>query len=239
MMINQAIVINGRNSYTDFGITISDKKIGLPTKKVITETIPFYSGYYDFSSVQGFNFYDSRYLEYTFHITADTQLQLESLYQDVLLWLSDTQQSTIYDMESQKIFTGSLDKWDVVEDVLFKELTVSFKCQPYCSLGTQTISVNSIRTSYLPRMRYPTPLRFVNGEDNAIITLVVYTDNQQGHANRYAEAYEVGPNEIIEPVCRESGDLVLINYGGYVNIDSLDNEHTMPTMEVWYNERSL
>lgn len=239
MILNQGITINGKNSYSDFGLVISDKTIALPTKKVITDTVPYFNGFYDFSNVQGFNFFDDRYLEYVFDITADTQTELETLYTDVLIWLMDTNQSTIYDTESQKTYIGSLDKWNVEEDILYKQLTVSFKCQPYSLLATQTIHVTSLATSYLPIMQIPTPIKFVNGNDRSNVTLVIYLDSNVPHTNRYVETYTLEANQTIEEVTRESGDIVLNKYGGYINVDPVNDELTMPTMDVYYNERSV
>ena len=239
MILNQGITINGKNSFIDFGLVISDKTVGLPTKKVITDTVPFFNGFYDFSNVQGFNFFDDRYLEFVFDITADTQTELEELYTDVLIWLMDTNQSTIYDSESQKTYVGSLDKWSVEEDILYKQLTVSFKCQPYSLLATQTIHVTSLATAYLPIVQIPTPIKFVNGNDRSNVTLVIYKDNDSSHTNRYVETYILESNQTIEEVTRESGDLVLNKYGGFINIDPVGDDLTMPTMDVLYNERSV
>ena len=239
MILNQGITINGKNSFIDFGLVVSDKTVGLPTKKVITDTVPFFNGFYDFSNVQGFNYFDDRYLEFVFDITADTQSELEELYTNVLIWLMDTNQSTIYDTESQKTYVGSLDKWSVEEDILYKQLTVSFKCQPYSLLATQTIHVTSLATAYLPIVQIPTPIKFVNGNDRSNVTLVIYKDNNSSHTNRYVETYILEPNQIIEEVTRESGDLVLNKYGGFINIDPVGDDLTMPTMDVLYNERSV
>lgn len=239
MILNQGITINGKNSFIDFGLVISDKTVGLPTKKVITDTVPFFNGFYDFSNVQGFNYFDDRYLEFIFDITADTQTELETLYTNVLIWLMDTNQSTIYDTESQKTYVGSLNKWSVEEDILYKQLTVSFKCQPYSLLATQTIHVTSLATAYLPIVQIPTPIKFVNGNDRSNVTLVIYKDNDSSHTNRYVETYILEPNQTIEEVTRESGDLVLNKYGGFINIDPVGDDLTMPTMDVLYNERSV
>lgn len=239
MILNQGITINGKNSFIDFGLVVSDKTVGLPTKKVITDTVPFFNGFYDFSNVQGFNYFDDRYLEFIFDITADTQTELETLYTNVLIWLMDTNQSTIYDTESQKTYVGSLNKWSVEEDILYKQLTVSFKCQPYSLLATQTIHVTSLATAYLPIVQIPTPIKFVNGNDRSNVTLVIYKDNDSSHTNRYVETYILEPNQTIEEVTRESGDLVLNKYGGFINIDPVGDDLTMPTMDVLYNERSV
>lgn len=239
MILNQGITINGKNSFIDFGLVISDKTVGLPTKKVITDTVPFLNGFYDFSNVQGFSYFDDRYLEFIFDITADTQTELEELYTNVLIWLMDTNQSTIYDTESQKTYVGSLDKWSVEEDILYKQLTVSFKCQPYSLLATQTIHVTSLATAYLPIVQIPTPIKFVNGNDRSNVTLVIYKDNDSSHTNRYVETYILEPNQTIEEVTRESGDLVLNKFGGFINIDPVGDDLTMPTMDVLYNERSV
>lgn len=239
MILNQGITINGKNSFIDFGLVISDKTVGLPTKKVITDTVPFFNGFYDFSNIQGFNFFDDRYLEFIFDITADTQTELEELYTNVLIWLMDTNNSTIYDTESQKTYVGSLDKWSVEEDILYKQLTVSFKCQPYSLLATQTIHVTSLATAYLPIVQIPTPIKFVNGNDRSNVTLVIYKDNDSSHTNRYVETYILEAHQTIEEVTRESGDIVLNKYGGFINIDPVGDDLTMPTMDVLYNERSV
>lgn len=62
------IEFNGKHSYKDFGLTISEFNIGNPSKIKIQERVPFSNTVYDFSELYGEQEYEERELSYTFNI---------------------------------------------------------------------------------------------------------------------------------------------------------------------------
>lgn len=64
-MVGQ-IIINDKKSYDDFGFTIKDIEIGIPSPNIMTETIPYKSGFYDYSNINGEAVYTSRKIRVVF-----------------------------------------------------------------------------------------------------------------------------------------------------------------------------
>lgn len=62
------IEFNGKHSYRDLGLTISERNIGYPSKIKRQERIPFSNKLYDFSQLYGGQEYDERQLTYTFNL---------------------------------------------------------------------------------------------------------------------------------------------------------------------------
>src|SRR5690625_568721 len=62
------IEFNGKHSYRDFGITISEKDIGYPDKEKIKVKVPFSNIEYDFSELYGEQTYTPRPLSFTLNV---------------------------------------------------------------------------------------------------------------------------------------------------------------------------
>ena len=62
MILSNGITINNKHSFRDFDLYISEKSIGLPEKEIITDTVPFMSGFYDFSNILGGSVFKERVL---------------------------------------------------------------------------------------------------------------------------------------------------------------------------------
>src|SRR5690625_2542005 len=62
------IFFNGKHSYHDLGVTISEKDIGYPEKEKIKVKVPFSNVEYDFSSLYGDQTFTTRPLAYTFNV---------------------------------------------------------------------------------------------------------------------------------------------------------------------------
>lgn len=236
MIMNEYILINNKNSYADFNLQISDKNIGLPTKKTIYETIPFYNGYFDFSAIDGNVYLGERILTYTFDIVADTNQQLQELYRSVIVWLMDTQQSNIYDSESNTIYVGSLDKWSIEQDVLYMELTVTFKCQPYAILSTHTIHLDGLSTENIPSCELPTPLQIHMGNEDGKIHVILYTNEQQTTFEHYTNTYM---GDYTYTLSDNNGLPVYNKYGGYAYTERLQGNTNLVTCDITYDERGL
>lgn len=59
---------NGKHTYRDFGITVSEKDIGFPNKNKIKVQVPFSNTEYDFSEIYGEQTYTERTLTFTLNV---------------------------------------------------------------------------------------------------------------------------------------------------------------------------
>lgn len=135
-LLSMGIEINGKHSWRDFGLSISSRSIGFPERQAVTVTIPYMSGYYDFSSLYGGPYYTSRLLSYTFDLLADGPEELEQMKNSVLQWAETAEQSKILDdIDPDYYFVGSLSSAAFEEDENVPEcggeLTLNFVCQPF------------------------------------------------------------------------------------------------------------
>ena len=130
------IQINNKHSWTDFGLSLASRSVGFPARQPVTASIPYMSGYYDFSSLYGGPYYGSRSLEYAFDLLADGPIALEALKNSVYQWAESADQSKIYDDDDpDHYFVGSLSSAEFAPDEEVPEcggrLTLVFTCQPY------------------------------------------------------------------------------------------------------------
>ena len=147
-MMSDGITINGKHSFRDFGLYISSRDISPPTKKSVRQSVPFMSGFYDFSALPGFTSWESRQLTYTFDISEWDISEMDEKRSAVLGWLASVQNTDIYDDSiSGYHINGSYDGVQSVEDWAAAELTVTFVCQPLFvanSATTQTIQDTTV-----------------------------------------------------------------------------------------------
>lgn len=133
-MITDGIRANGLHSYHDFDLCIKSRKIGLPKKKIIRQTVPFMNGYYDFSALNGSPAWESRTVSYTFDITGDTPEETEAYLERVLDWLCNVHEADIFDDTMPDYhwhgsFEPSDPNWD--DSGMAVELTVNLICYPF------------------------------------------------------------------------------------------------------------
>lgn len=135
------IKFNGKHSLKDFGLTVSHRDIGYPSKIKRQERVPFSNQVYDFSSVYGGQEYEERSLTYTFNIIGRNfggyrkdYRETQILETAVMNWLMNTNGKVIL-------------KDDTIENYYFKaelvtnpssefrfigsELTVEFTAYPF------------------------------------------------------------------------------------------------------------
>lgn len=91
------LIIGDKKSYDDFGASLSKRKIGMPTKKEISETVPYSNITYDFSGINGEVYWNDRELEYTFEMTADTPERLEDLKIAFASWIMNVFEEELHD----------------------------------------------------------------------------------------------------------------------------------------------
>lgn len=130
------ITINGKHSYTDFGLYLADRDVTLPEMQPVRATIPYMSGYYDFSALYGGPYYGSRTLTYTFDLLADTPEAVETLVNSLTSWAMTAQESRIYDdYDPDNYFVGSYSSAKFTPDSDLPEyggeLELAFVAQPY------------------------------------------------------------------------------------------------------------
>ena len=62
------IEFNGKHSLGDFGLTVSNREIGYPSKIKRQERVPFSNTVYDFSNLYGGQEYEERSITYTLNL---------------------------------------------------------------------------------------------------------------------------------------------------------------------------
>lgn len=84
------IEFNGKHSFKDFDLTISEKHIGDPSKVKTIEQIPWSNTEYDFSSLLGVQPYSERILTYVFNVLGPnkTKEEFNNIKTAVTNWLS-------------------------------------------------------------------------------------------------------------------------------------------------------
>lgn len=82
------IWFEGKHSYKDLGLTISERKIGYPSKIKIQERVPYSNIVYDFSNIYGGQEYEPRPLSYTFNVAYKDKAINYYLYEtEISNWL--------------------------------------------------------------------------------------------------------------------------------------------------------
>lgn len=128
----EGITISGMHSYYDFGLNVASRKIDLPPKNSIRKTIPFMSGFYDFTRINGGICWGARTISYTFDIVGATVEEMDAKRTEVVNWLCNQHDVDIYDDTIPDYhFHGSYDSASQSEDGEKSELTVTFICYPF------------------------------------------------------------------------------------------------------------
>ena len=140
-MIDQ-ITIGDKSSFEDFEASVAQRKIKMPKKKSIKETVPFSNRTYDFSAINGEVYWEERELEYIFEITADTPEQLEDLKREFAAWVAGVQEQELYDPHIPYYhFIATYDDLDPEDDEGLDKttLTVKFTAYPYMVADSQKV----------------------------------------------------------------------------------------------------
>lgn len=134
MNITDGIRINGKHSYGNFGLELKTRKIGLPKKKSIRQTVAFMNGFYDYSALNGEPAWDERIIEYSFDVINENPVELDYFVSFVLDWLgnvhdADIFDDTVYGYHWHGSYDDSSVEWD--ESGMKAEITVSFAVHPF------------------------------------------------------------------------------------------------------------
>lgn len=132
--ITDGIRIKDKHSYGNFGLEFKWRKIGLPKKKSIRQTVAFMNGYHDFSALNGEPAWDERIIEYAFDVINDSPSELDYFVSYVLDWFGNVQDEDIFDDNVYGYhWHGSYDdakvEWD--ESGLKAEIVISFVVHPF------------------------------------------------------------------------------------------------------------
>lgn len=133
-MIHHGIRANGKHSYMDFDLFLRSRQIGVPEKKSVRQSVPYMSGFYDFSAINGEPAWGERPATYSFDVIGSTPEEVETLRDRILAWLCNIHDVDIFDDTMPDFhFHGSYDSCDVEEDEsgLAVTLTATFIVGPF------------------------------------------------------------------------------------------------------------
>ena len=146
---SDGIIANDRHSFHDLGQCIASRNTGAPEKKAITKTVPFMSGFYDFSDLYGGIAYESREISYSFELLGDSREDLQRQKSELMEWLSYVHDTEIRDDDIPGWhFIGSFSgySWDETADGESGTLEVTFLCQPFMEADDETSKALAIGT---------------------------------------------------------------------------------------------
>lgn len=126
------IQFNNKHSWKDIGLTIKSKKIGFPSPNIITDSVPFLNGIYDFSKIYGEISYGERVLKYVFNIIGFDKIDMNFLKIKVANWLKTAENKILKDDSIVGYyFLGKVTNLDFVEKNSIGEIEVEFTCYPF------------------------------------------------------------------------------------------------------------
>lgn len=128
------LIIGDKASFDDFAASVATRKIKMPKKKSIRETVPFSNVTYDFSAINGETYWEDRELEYVFELTADDPEELEELKTKFAAWVMSVQGQELHDPYIPDYhFLATYDDMDPVDDEGLDKctITVKFTAYPY------------------------------------------------------------------------------------------------------------
>lgn len=134
------LTIGSKASFDDFRASIAERKIGMPAKKKIKETVPFSNITHDFSRINGEQYWEERTLEYVFELTASTPEELEELKQAFANWVMNVAEEEIHDPHIPDFhFLGTFDDIAIADDEGLDKttITVKFTAYPYMLANAQ------------------------------------------------------------------------------------------------------
>lgn len=165
------IIYNGKNSKLDFDLYIASKDVPAPTRKTITETVPYMSGVYDFSFHDGdIDEYDALKIKYSFDVIGDSKADLSRQKKLLLNWLYSRGDQRLYDVaisknEYYEVYHAT-PSWS--ESDLQGLLTVEFLCYPFRKTELITRSIELQATEQ--------EITLVNEGDRKIIPKIELTN---------------------------------------------------------------
>ena len=174
-MIKQ-LIINGKKSYDDFDLYISERTISQPKKKSIKESVPFSNVVYDFSDINGEIYWEERTLKYVFDFAELSTEEMEKAKSKVLTWLMNVHDTDIYDPYiGDYHFRGSFESDSWSEDFGAGALTINFSVYPYKISNSDTSIIEEIGDE----LTGSSPLTIDNSASDDIESLTIYGNSEQ------------------------------------------------------------
>lgn len=132
-MMRDGICVAGLHSFRDFGLYVKAKKIGLPEKHIIQDSVPYMNGSYDFTTLGGAATWGNREISYTFDILGDNEQAMNRQRDSIVNWLMNVHDADIFDDAMPGYhFHGSYCGGDMTDDdEVLSEFTVNFICHPF------------------------------------------------------------------------------------------------------------
>ncbi len=174
--------IGKKASHDDFDASLKERRIHKPKKKIIRETVPFFSGSYDFSKINGELYWEDRTLEYIFEIIAPTPEELEEKKAAFSDWIMNVLEDELHDPYIPNYrFIATYDDMSDEDDESVEKTTISvtFSAYPYkiandltmysfeIPAGTeiQKTVVNNSSHRITPKINAETELKIQLGDD--------------------------------------------------------------------------
>ena len=174
-MIKQ-LIINGKKSYDDFDLYISERTISQPKKKSIKESVPFSNVVYDFSDINGEIYWEERTLKYVFDFAELSTEEMEKAKSKVLTWLMNVHDTDIYDPYiGDYHFRGSFESDSWSEDFGAGTLTINFSVYPYKISNSDTSIIEEIGDE----LTGSSPLTINNSASDDLESLTIYGNSEQ------------------------------------------------------------
>lgn len=128
-------LFGNKKSDDDFGLMIVDVVVSNPTVNIITQTVPYMNGQYDFSNLYGGQTYSNRQVKITVALNdlADSsRTRLNIAYDNVINWLFNAGISTLKIDFVEHNFTGRVISISDKEEFLNSEsIEIVFECDPF------------------------------------------------------------------------------------------------------------
>lgn len=129
--MKNGIEFAGKHSYYDFGAVVTKRKISVPKKKRVTESVPYSSTVYDFSAIYGEKVYEQRQLQYVFSISDGDSDVLQKRLADFVNWLYPSGKDKLYDERiKDSYFMAECITLEIEESPFVALVTATFEAEP-------------------------------------------------------------------------------------------------------------
>lgn len=129
------VTFNNKKSFDDFHLHLIDVEIGYPEKNLISVSVPFMQGNYDFSSIYGDDSYSNRQIKVKFALKAPynrSRTSLNTQYDKVVDWLFSSDVSMLKIDYVEYWFKGKVISISPKNKFLNTEaIEVTFDCYPF------------------------------------------------------------------------------------------------------------
>jgi hypothetical protein len=134
------IIFNGKNSKIDFDLYIASREQPPAQRKVITETVPYMSGLWDFSYHDGdIDEYEAVKIKYTFDIIAESKQELKELRKRLVAWIHSKGDNKLWDNDINGYYNVYHAQASWSEEGLQGLLTAEFTCYPFALVDVESV----------------------------------------------------------------------------------------------------